>query len=130
MKKITLLLAAIALLASCHESLEERCAREVKEYSQKKCPAMIAENIRIDSLSFEEASHTVHYYYTLMGKADNAQAITQANPRKALVNELKNATSMQTFKEAGYQFCYTYWSESHVATKLFETTITEKDYKK
>jgi ADP-ribose pyrophosphatase YjhB (NUDIX family) len=130
MKKIILSLAALSMLAACHESLEDRCAREVKEYTEKKCPAMIAETVRIDSLGFDKDTHTVHYYYTLLGKADNAQVVAKSNPRKALIQEVKNATSMETFKEAGYNFSYTYWSENHKGLKLFETTINKKDYAK
>lgn len=130
MKKMILSLAVLSMLAACHESLEDRCAREVKEYTQKKCPAMIAETVRIDSLAFEKDTHTVHYYYTLIGKVDNARVVAMNNPRKSLIKEVKNATSMETYKDAGYSFSYTYWSESHPGQKLFETTITQKDYKK
>ena len=50
MKKL-LLFASIIMLASCHESLEERAAREVKEYTEKQCPAAIDEFTVIDSIT-------------------------------------------------------------------------------
>ena len=38
MKKFWILAAICTLLAGCRESLEDRCAREAKEYTEKNCP--------------------------------------------------------------------------------------------
>ena len=45
------------LLTACQESLEDRCEREAKEYTKKHCPALIAENIVMDEMTFEKATH-------------------------------------------------------------------------
>ena len=50
MKKTMFMLLLSGLLLSCQESLEDKCAREAKEYTEKKCPAPIGENIVIDSI--------------------------------------------------------------------------------
>lgn len=128
MDKKLLLFFFAALLTACQESLEERCAREAKEYTERKCPARINEFTRIDSLTFDKASHTMHYYYTLSGNADNAEAIARSNPRETLAREVRNTTSMEIYREAGYRFAYTYRSESRPERVLFETVIEEKDY--
>lgn len=128
MKKILLTASAVLLLAACQESLEEKCAREAKTYTEKKCPAPINENTQIDSLAFEASTHTLHYYYTLSGNADDKQLIEKVNPRQALLEEVKNATAMKLYKEAGYNFSYTYRSKKNPNEILFETTITLKDY--
>lgn len=128
MNKVFFTLAAAMLaLASCQESLEDRCARECKEYNEKKCPAKVSENISIDSLVFERKSHTLHYYYTFSGEADNPEVIRKINPKKVLIDEVRNSTHVKTYKDAGYRFHYTYFSASS-KKKLADVLVTEKDY--
>lgn len=127
-KTICIMLAAMALTA-CQESLEDRCAREAKEYTEKKCPAPVGENTVIDSLVFERDTHTMHYYYTLSGNADNPKALSAVDARGLLLNQIKNATSVKTYKDNGYNFAYTYHSAKDKGKVLFSVTLTEKDYK-
>lgn len=129
MKKIFYTMLAAALLTACQESLEDRCEREAKEYTAKKCPAPVGENTVIDSLVFERATHTMHYYYTLSGNADNPEAIIGETVRKALLDQIKNSTAVKAYKDNGYSFAYTYHSAKTKGKVLFSATITEKDYK-
>ena len=122
------LMLANLLAASCQESLEDRCARESKEFNEKKCPTKISDGIMLDSLIFERETHTLHYYYTFSGNADNSEAMEQINPRKLLIDELRNSTSIKTYKDAKYNFHYTYYSASK-KNKLADVLVTEKDYK-
>ena len=55
MKRTVFLLAIVALLVACQESLEDRCAREAKEYTEKKCPTLVIKDVTLDSLRFEKA---------------------------------------------------------------------------
>ena len=128
MKKTTLIILATAMLASCQESLEDRCAREAKAYTEKKCPAAVGENTTIDSIGFDRATHTMHYYYTLSGPADDPQVVASVNPRANLLQEIKNSTTVKAYKDAGYNFTYTYRSQKNPSTILFEATFTQKDY--
>lgn len=120
---------ATITLSSCQESLEDRCAREAREYTEKKCPARISENTTIDSMTFDKATHTVHYHYTISGQGDDPEVMKKLNPRQVLIDEIKNSTSVRSFKEAGYSFAYTYYSASNKGKKLFDVLIKEKDYK-
>jgi hypothetical protein len=124
---ITFALAAI-VFAACQESLEEKAAQEAKMYTQKNCPAMIGENLRMDSLTFEISTRTLHYYYTLSGIADTVGLLDEETARGSLLNELKNTTSMMAYKEAGYRFAYTYHSQKNPKTILFDMVFSEKDY--
>ena len=130
MKYFVCAVAAIATLSltSCQESLEDRCARECNEYNTKKCPAKISEGITIDSLVFERASHTLHYYSTFSGLADNPEVVNGINPRKVLIDEVRNSPNIKTYKDAGYNFHYTYFSASR-KSKLADVLVMEKDYK-
>lgn len=123
-------LALLALAASCQESLEDRCAREARQYTEKKCPARIDAHTTVDSFTFDRASHTIHYHYTLSGAADNQEAVESINPREKLLEAVRNSTADQDYKDAGYRFTYTYRSQSDPTKVLFEATFTQKDYSK
>ena len=70
MKKYCIFALLCIVLASCQESLEDRCERDAREYTRKNCPAAIDETTIVDSLTFDRATHTIHYYYRLTGVAD------------------------------------------------------------
>lgn len=118
-------------LCSCHESLEKRCARESKEYTQKYCPAPVGKNMIIDSMCFDPSTHTLLYYYSLKDELDNAMAIAKSkdNIRKQLLQSVKSATSLKTYKDEGYNFSYTYYSSSNPTLVLYKITFKKKDYK-
>lgn len=129
MKNIVCTLIAAVMFSACQQSLEDRCAQEVENYNKKNCPAQIADNTTIDSLVFERSTHTMHYYYTLSGNADNPEIVAQIDPAKVLLEQIRNSTAIKAYKDAGYNFAYTYHSESQTGRILFERTFTEKDYK-
>lgn len=129
MKKLIFTLMAAATLAACQESLEDRCAREAKSYTEKKCPAPVGENTTIDSMVFDRQTHTMCYYYSLSGPADDSATIAKSDPYKVLLHEVRNATSTKAYKDAGYNFKYTYKSAKQPEKVLFEATFTPKDYK-
>ncbi len=129
MKKIFFAAMTVLLtLSACQESLEDQCTRMAKEYTARNCPAPIGENVTIDSLVFERSTHTMCYYYTLSGDADSKAAVERADPRKVLLPEVKNSTSVKAYKDAGYNFKYTYCSAKNKGVVLYTVTFTKKDY--
>ena len=128
MKNLITFALAVIVFTACQESLEEKAAQEAKMYTQKNCPAMIGENLRMDSLTFEISTRTLHYYYTLSGIADSVGLLDEETARGSLLNELKNTTSMMVYKEAGYRFAYTYHSQKNPKKILFDMVFSEKDY--
>lgn len=129
MKKTVLLLMSIVLLTACQESLEDRCAREAKEFTEKNCPRAVAQDIVLDSMTFEKSTHTISYMYTLNGALDDTARIDSVHFREMLLLEVKNSTNLKLYKDAGYSFRYTYHSEKDSGTKLFEATFRENDYR-
>jgi hypothetical protein len=127
MKKL-LFLFTILLITACQESLEQRAQRTLKEFSERNCPMPLSDAIMMDSCAFETDTHTLHYYYTFMGAMDNDSTLNTAGMRELLSSSLKNETSVRIFKEAGYSFKYTYFSQSNPGKLLFETTFTKDDY--
>ena len=130
MKKFFYIVLSALLLTACQESFEDRCAREAKEFTLKKCPARINTTTTIDSMTFDKQTLTVCYYYTLSGNADNAMAIKQANPRETLLNEVKNSVALKGAREHGYNIRYIYYSEANKGLVLFEATFNPDDYNK
>lgn len=110
MRKCLFIIVSALLITSCQETLEQRCAREAKEYSEKHCPAPIAKGVTVDSMSFDVATHTLTYSYTLSGVVDDPAVISRNNPREDMLQQLKNATAMKPYKDAGYNFRYIYYS--------------------
>ena len=128
MKKLWGLSAIMLLLTACQESLEDRCARESKEYTKKNCPAKMDNNIILDSLTFERATHTIHYYYTLTGFADQDSVVKNMDAANILRNELRNTTTLKLYKDNHYRFAYTYRSEKDPDKVLLDLVFTDKDY--
>jgi hypothetical protein len=117
-----------ALLASCQETLEERAEREAYDYTEKHCPAPIAYQVTMDSMTFDKASHIFAYHYSLSGTLDDSTTISQNDPREMLLQQVKNSTNLKIYKDADYGFRYVYHSEKNKTT-LFDVTFEQKDYK-
>ena len=128
MKKYWILAAICTLLVGCRESLEDRCAREAKEYTEKNCPTKIDNNITLDSMTFERDTHTLHYYYTLTGFADQDSVLEKVDAVGALKEDLKNSTSLRVYKENKYRFAYTYRSGKDPKKIKLDVVFTDKDY--
>ena len=127
MKNILFAVLFVFFLCACQESLEDRCARECKEYTQKKCPVLVTENVTLDSMTFAKP-HLLTYYYTVGGVLDDAEALKQHDARGLLLRELKNSASLKLYKDAGYDIRYVYHSASQRGTRLLEATFHKKDY--
>ena len=128
-KKYLFVLAGLLLFVACQESLEERCARECKEYTKKKCPVLVANNVYLDSVSFDATKLLTTYYYTVEGVLDDAEALESHDVRGMLLKELKNSASTKLYKDAGYNFRYVYFSRKQKGTQLIEATFRESDYR-
>lgn len=128
MKKFWVLSVIMLLLTACQESLEDRCARETKEYTRKNCPAKMDNNIILDSLTFEKETHTLHYHYKLTGFADQDSIVKNIDAVNILKKELRNTTTLKLYKDNHYRFAYTYRSEKDPKKVLLDVVLTDKDY--
>ena len=130
---MTILAAAIAMtMTACQETLEQKAAYEALMYTEQNCPVQMSDNLFLDSMVFEADSHTLHYYYTLVAEADSVElfgGVFGETQRKVLLTDLKNITALAAYKEAGYSFAYTYYSQKNPTKILFEAVFSEKDYK-
>ncbi|MBR2151115.1 MAG: hypothetical protein IKH01_10410 [Prevotella sp.] len=128
MKKLLFVMITLLALSACQESMDERCAREAREYTKKKCPVLITRGVTIDSMVFYPDTRTIAYYYTAEGVIDDAEALKKHDLRGIMLKELRNSANLKDYKEAGYNFSYIYYSTKNKGTRLFEATFQKKDY--
>ena len=129
MKKIALFIGAALMAVGCQESLEERCEREAREYTEKHCPTPVAKDVVMDSMTFDKATHTITYAYTLTGQLDDSAVVEGAHSRDLLLQEIKNSAHLRLYKEAGYSFRYVYHSGKKKGTQLLDATFHQSDYR-
>lgn len=129
MKKFFYVCVAMTVCMACQESLENRAERECEEYTKKFCPVPISDNTTVDSLVFERSTHTIHYFYTLKGIADTT-ALPLETARAEMLEALRNSTTEKVYKDAGYNFAYTYFSTKHPGQKIVDVVFTAKDYQR
>ena len=112
MKKLIQTAVLVSLLASCTESLEDKAAREAKEYTEKYCPTPYVNDSRTDSATFDKSTKTYVYYISLRNKADNKQVI-EANKNKLhkiQKEALDNNPGLKKYKEEHFTFRFVYHS--------------------
>lgn len=127
MKKYLFFAFAVLCLTACHESLEQRAEREADEFTRKNCPMPVSDNVIVDSMKYEKTNRTIHYYYSIKGLADTTLIATM-NPKKELLQALKDDMGLRLYKEERFNFAYTYYSTKHRGMKLVEAVFTPKDY--
>lgn len=122
---ISIILSIPFLLYSCAESMEERAAREAKDYTRKFCPTPFINNIRTDSITFNERTKTYTYYCTFGNILDNPEIIeaNRSKIEKILMASIQESTSMKPYIEAGFHFKYICRSEKNSDKTLIETAI-------
>ena len=129
MKKIFLLVLMASTLIACHENLDERAQREAQEFTKKTCPMKISEGVVIDSMTFDKSSKTVRYMYTLSGKMDTT--ITEEISKeveKQMLEDLRNSPHLKIYKEAGYQFRYTFFSTKQPRHLILDYMFSPEQY--
>ena len=112
------LLLLLFITTACQETLEERAAREARQFTAKSCPMRLDEFTRLDSMTFTPAAdikshHTLNYWYTLTGNADHDYSADELRQAKEMLSQsLANSTNLTPYREAGYRFRYIYRSSS------------------
>lgn len=131
MRNFIVMFAFVISLSACQESLEERAAHELRDYTEKFCPTPVVNYQRTDSATFEPSTRTVHYYMSICGKADSA-SIIKANEkalREGLLNDLRSDTKKKAYKDAGFNFHYTFHSGKNPSSVLLDARFTPREYR-
>lgn len=130
MNRLFFTILLIPALSSCHENLEDRSAREAKEYTEKYCPTPVVNGSRTDSVTFQKETKTYTYYCSFVGKLDNAQIVARNRGKihRLMVKEIKDNTSIRKLKDAKYNFAYVVHSDKDPRKILYQQTIRVSDY--
>jgi len=130
MKKVIIAFAMLATAAACHENIEERAAREAREYTEKFCPTPTINFIRTDSLTFDIPTKTYTYYCSVMDKMDNETIINMNKDKlkSGLLTSIKQNTNIMVYKKANFNFAYILYSGQKPGKVMFKATYSPKDY--
>ena len=109
-KKLIYIGIFASLLVSCTESLEDKAAREAKEYTEKYCPTPYVNDARTDSAAFDKTKKIYTYYISLRNKADNKKAIDANKDKlhKIQKEALDNNPGLKKYKEEHFTFRFVY----------------------
>lgn len=131
MRKAISVIIMAALMAACHESLEDRAAREAREYTEKYCPTPVVNGSRTDSVAFDRTTLTYTYYCSFLDQMDSPELISSIQPelQASLRNTLRQDVALKKIKEAGFNFAYVVRSASHPDTVLYTDTIRPEHYR-
>ena len=102
-KKLIYIGIFASLLVSCTESLEDKAAREAKEYTEKYCPTPYVNDARTDSATFDKTKKIYTYYISLRNKADNKKAI---DANKGKLHKIQKHLEAEGFEVTGAEFTY------------------------
>lgn len=132
MRNLLYISLAAFIVASCQENFDERCKKEAADFTEKYCPQEVEPGNTLDSTTYDIASHTYYYWYSLSGKLDSQEARTimtgqKETLRQMLLNKLINSVELKSCKDRGIDFVYTYKSKSR-GTKVIEIKLTKNDY--
>ena len=124
-KKLIYIGIFASLLVSCTESLEDKAAREAKEYTEKYCPTPYVNDARTDSAAFDKTKKIYTYYISLRNKADNVILIQQNHKKLYDVQKqsLDNNPGLQKYKEAHFSFRFIYHSAKNPKEVLLDDTF-------
>ena len=129
MKRLILWGVAAVCLTACYESMEERAAREAREYTEKNCPTPPSENTILDSLTFDKATHTFCHHHRLIGAADIDASIFEAKRaqiHEGLVREVRGNLNYKIYLEEGYHFAFLSRSGSSGEVLFVDTVKNEE----
>jgi hypothetical protein len=127
MKKLLYpILLLSVILTACQESREQQFVRSAQELTQR-CPMVINECTVMDSVSYEPATTTYTYYYTVSGpESEILQAIQQTAAQMG--DNIRNSVELKPQKEAGVTFRYVYHAPVTGKT-LGDVTVRPSDYR-
>ena len=105
MRKTILFFVAGLVITACTGRItpEEYAKQQAKAFTEKNCPSPVKNDIRTDSLVYEEDTRTIHYYYSLFGMLDNPDSLKGRGDgmRERMLQSLKRTGSNDEFKKAG-----------------------------
>ena len=131
MKRL-LFLATLTMLTACHKkSFEERVMEDVEKFNREEAPKRVDPITVQDSVKFAPDTHTLTYFYTMEGDADNEEVLTEEvrqTHHNNLLKNLRGSIQLKPHKEQGFSFEYRYYSKKSGKLLIREQFVPE-DYR-
>ena len=115
----------LLFLSSCQESMEDRAARQAKEYTERYCPTPVVNYSRTDSVVFDKNRKVYIYYLSFSDMLDDQKIIEENRDRitDMLTQSVRESTGLKNFVEAGFKFEYVCHSTKEPKKVLFKVSI-------
>ena len=112
-------------LSSCQESLEDKAARQAKEYTERYCPTPVINYSRTDRVVFDKKRNVYIYYLSFCDMLDDSEIIEENRDKitDMLTQSVRESTGLKNFIEAGFRFEYVCHSEKEPKKVLFKVNI-------
>ena len=125
MKRFSFFIFIALIFTGCHENIEERAAREAKEYTERFCPTPVINNTRTDSVGFNKDKREYIYYCSFLNAYDNEMVIKKASQdlHEGMKETLANNPAMKLYIDEGFSFTYIVRSGSNPEKVLYHDTI-------
>lgn len=122
---ILLVVAALTMISCRHESVDDRVAREAREYTEKYCPTPDNNGTRLDSMVYDRASRTLINYCSVTGPADDAKVMAdnERNIIDALTMEVRNDPKTKGYRNEKIAIRYILYSKANPKTIWIDTTV-------
>ncbi len=120
------------MLVACQQPIDERLADETRQWTETNCPKIIDEITRLDSMSYDKASKTLHYWYSVSGEADNdafwlCYDAQRPLHKQQIADQLRVNTEMKNIVAQKRNIQYNYRSIS-TRKLLYALQVTPADY--
>lgn len=129
MKPLSFLFAVLglAMFAGCQESFDARLTREAREITQKHCPKEPEPGTRLDSVSYEAATRTITFWYSLSANNEAALKDKGALMHEMIARQLRSDIDYKACKDEGIDFRYVYRSQTS-GSLVYETRVKKDEY--
>lgn len=127
MKKVLFLFAGLWLMASCQrQSFDEAVAAEVERFNTQEAPKRMEDVMTQDSMSYDIASRTLTYFYTVEGVGEELFPADQL--KEQILQNIRASITLKTHKEHDVTFRYHYTGRASQKV-LLDAVFTPEDYK-
>ena len=123
MKKLSLFFIGVLSFTACQKSIDDQAERDTREYTAKYCP-LEDEYTILDSMSFDRSTRTIGYHYRIK----DVGPINCESFRQGLLDELRNATKVRGYKDAGFSFRYQCLSVLDTDSVVLDVVFQPSDY--
>lgn len=131
-KFILFALIAVCMTTGCkRKTFDEYLAEEAEKFTTTQCPRELDSSTTIDSMTYDMASKTLNYYYTLSNELGSEDMLTPSlieDFTETLLVSLRDDISLKKHKEENVNFSYHYFVKDKPQEEAFGIHFGPKDY--